>query len=161
MIGRPTPPTEEQRKAYLEELSKMTPEQSKQSESVEVIAKTIIEEMIQYEAWRDGIVVNDLPFLKSRIVKALQAERTVQAGLEADVTTYLELTLMAERDKKAAQAERDALKKVVGELVNTLRQIVDQHMSCEQPTEAEEREVHRMFHLAQSGLAVAQAWLDF
>lgn len=92
-------------------------EQSKQSESVEVIAKTIIEEMIQYEAWRDGIVVNDLPFLKSRIAKALQAERTVQAGLEADRDLWkanferFEVNIGQEREwRRQLEAERDALK---------------------------------------------------
>lgn len=34
-------------------------------------AKEIIQEMIDIEAWRDGLHVNDLPYLRSTIVEAL------------------------------------------------------------------------------------------
>jgi len=36
--------------------------------------------------------------------------------------------------------------------------IRDVHMSCEQPTEQEEREVHKMFHYAEEGIQKMKAY---
>lgn len=86
-------------------------EQSKQSESVEAIASALVQEH------QRCVHSTDVPFLKAIITRALQSERTVQAGLEADRDLWkanferFEVNIGQEREwRRQLEAERDALK---------------------------------------------------
>ena len=91
--------------------------------------------------------------------KQYELVKKIQMSLEKELDTWKEVVAENERQRVKWMKQSEHLESQLAtqtERVRVMREalrgIVDSHMSCEQPTEAEEREVHRMFHIAQQAL---------